>query len=520
MGDGLQNVWNLWWINEALTVLHTSPWFTPYLYHPDGVNLIGHTLNPFNGFVGIALLRVLSLVQAHNALVVFAFVMGGVACFWLCYSVCRVYWAAMIGGAVFTFSQYHFAHADGHMQLISVEWLPVFALLWIALLRRPSLKLALGAAAALLLVILCDYYYFVYSVAFAVLIATWEAVRRRDPVFWVRRSFAPSMLIFLLFSASTSGLQMAALFSLDASDPLLGSHTPDQFSTDLLGAVIPGGHWRFADLTQAFWDVLPGNIQESSVDVGVSIVLLLAFLIFRRAQPLVRQTGPWWLVLVVFWVLSLGPTLRIWGAPHPGVRMPYRELERLVPELAISGVPARMMVMVTLAAGVLVSVAFALLLRGSRPVRVIAGAVLVLMTLEYLPRPIPTVLPVVPDYVSALQRRPDTAGVLDLVSGYYSDRPFGSNTGAGIALYYQVIHQHPMTSGYIARVPTSAWQRLQAIKRSVDAGAFGLLCRDYGLRYLVIAPDAVSVTLAGAQLLDSGPDAELFDLAPGGACLT
>jgi hypothetical protein len=370
----------------------------------------------------------------------------------------------------------------------------------------------------LLLVILCDYYYFVYSVVFAVLIAVWEAARRRDAVFWLRRSHAPALLAFLLFSAATSGLLMAQVFRLDASDPLLGSHEPDQFSTDLLGAVIPGGHWRFADLTRSFWEVLPGNIQESSVDVGICVVLLLAFLILRRSQSLVRHTGPWWLVLGVFWALSLGPTLRIWGVPYPGMRMPYRELQRLVPELALSGVPARMMVMVTLAAGVLVSVAFALLLRGSKPARVAAGVLLVVMALEYLPRPIPTVLPRAPDYVSVLQRRPNGGGVLDLVSGYYSDRPFGSNTGAGIALYYQTIHQHPMAAGYIARVPTSAWERLQDIKRLVDAGAFGVLCRDYGLRYVVIGPDAVPETLSAAQLLDSSSDADLFDLAPGGAC--
>jgi hypothetical protein len=241
----------------------------------------------------------------------------------------------------------------------------------------------------------------------------------------------------------------------------------------------------------------------------------------RRSELLVRQTGPWWLILVVFWAFSLGPILRIWGVPHPGVPMPYRELEKLVPELALSGVPARMMVMVTLAAGVLTSVAFALLLRGSSRARLAAGSLMLVLVLEYVPRPVPSVAPTVPEYVTVLQHLPDQAGLLDVVSGYSSQRPFGSDTGAGIALYYQTLHQHPMASGYIARVPTSAWQRLMTIKSDVDVGAFARLCRDFHLRYLVIAPEDVALaSLFSAQLLVSTPDADLYDLAPNGTCVT
>jgi hypothetical protein len=76
-------------VDRAVSVLHTSPWFTSYLYYPSGVSLVGHTLNPFNGFMAIALLRFLSLVEAHNVIVVFSFVLSGVTGFWLAYQFCR-----------------------------------------------------------------------------------------------------------------------------------------------------------------------------------------------------------------------------------------------------------------------------------------------------------------------------------------------------------------------------------------------------------------------------------------------
>lgn len=511
-GDGLQNVWNLWWMNRALTVLHTSPWYTTYLHYPAGVSLVGHTLNPFNGFVAIALTRFMTLVQAHNTIVLFSFVMGGVGAFWLCLKLCGQYLAALVGGFVFTFSQYHFAHADGHLQLISLEWVPVFVLAWMALLECPSLKLGMMSAMTLLLVLLCDYYYFAYCLALAALIFGWEVVRRRS----LARLIISPMILFLVMAAVTCGPLLWSLLALNARDPLLGAHAPDEFSVDLLGVIIPGGHWRFASLTQGFWDVLPGNIQESSVDLGIAVMALLGFLLVRRSGPAL-----WWLILMVFWSLSLGPVVRVWGVPLERIPTPYRELEKVAPLLALSGVPARMMVMVTLATAVLVSVALRLLFYQSQRARAVASALLVVLALEYLPRALPTTAPPVPMYVSALAAASD-GGVLDLVSGYSAERPFGTDTGAGIALYFQTVHQHPIASGYIARLPTSTWQQLQRITALVDSAAYDALCHDFQLRYLVVAHAGAASLPASADLLvdDVAADAVVYDLARNGACVS
>jgi hypothetical protein len=522
-GDGLQNVWNLWWVNQAIMVLHTSPWFTTYLHYPSGVSLIGHTLNPFNGLVAIPLLRVLTLVQAHNVIVVFSFVMGGVGAFWLCFTFCRQYWSGIVGGALFTFSEYHFAHADGHLQLVSLEWLPVFALLWYRLLRQPSLKLSVGSALVLLLVLLCDYYYFAYSVVFAIVIACCEAWRRREYLFSIRARHARPFLLFVALASLTCGPLVLGLLALNAADPLLGSHESDVFSTDLLAAVIPGGHWRFADLTRPFWEALPGNIQESSVDVGLSVASMLALAVSRRRDSVVREAGAWWLVLIGFWIFSLGPMLRVWGVPLPHVPTPYRELQKVVPALALSGVPARMMVMVTLAAAVLSSVALSRLARESARGRIVAAILVVLMTVEYLPGPIPLTSPTAPGYVAVVQGIGGPGGLLDLVSGYSPDQPFGSTSGTGVAMYYQTLHERPMASGYIARLPSSAWQRLLEIHDLVDQSAFGTLCRSFDLRYLVVvSDDGVRSALVSAPLLfhDAVANADLFDLAPDGRCVS
>ena len=36
-GDGYQNVWNIWWVNKAVTELHCHSWKTSFLHYPHGV---------------------------------------------------------------------------------------------------------------------------------------------------------------------------------------------------------------------------------------------------------------------------------------------------------------------------------------------------------------------------------------------------------------------------------------------------------------------------------------------------
>jgi hypothetical protein len=177
-GDGFQNYWNIWWVRKAILELHQSPYFTTYLHYPHGTTLIAHTLNPFNGLVALVL-PFLTLGQAYNVLVVFGFVAGGCTAFLLCREVTGAYWPSVVGGAIFTFSSYHFAHAQGHMNLVSLEWLPLFILFWRRFVRAPDsatgIKTGILSSLVLFLVLLCDFYYFFYSVVTAVLFYLWVA---------------------------------------------------------------------------------------------------------------------------------------------------------------------------------------------------------------------------------------------------------------------------------------------------------------------------------------------------------
>lgn len=486
-GDGLQNVWNIWWVDQAVRVLHQSPWYTFDLHYPYGVSLLGQTLNPFNGFVGVILLRFLTLVQTFNVIVIFGFVVGGFNAFLLCRHLTRSYWPSLIGGAVFTFSNYHFAHAQGHLQLVSLEWIPLFILLWHLLLERPSIRLGIGTGATLFAVLLCDYYYFTYCVMAGAIMMLWQLSQKRKlSEIWNTR-YARGLAAFTVTVLITCGPLIAALLLLNARDPLTGAHQESEFSLDLASLIIPGGHWRFAGLTKFFWARLPGNINESSVDLGVSVIALLVYTWLNRRRLRGSSLSLWYILAGIFALLSLGPCLHVWGRELP-VPLPYLLLDAVFPPLRLSGTPVRMVVMVFLSASIIVAFGFKLLLTGTRFTRVVAGLCVLAITFEYLPTQIPVTTMHLPAYVTFLAKQPGHGAVLDLVSPPPS------------ALYYQTIYNKPMAFGYVSRLPESVVRKDAKLRAYAKQDNYAVLCHEYHIRYVV------------------QPDKSVLDIAPRGAC--
>lgn len=493
-GDGLQNVWNIWWVNKSVTQLHQLPWHTNYLAWPHGVNLLPQTMNAFNGFLVIPFFYLFhfSLVQAVNTVVIFSFVMSGITMFWLAYYLTRSYQGAIMAGLFFTFSSYHFAHSIGHMQLISTEWIPLFLLAWWRLLDRPSYLVALAGAGSLALVVLCDYYYLFYAIIAAILIGIYRLVvylkekRHKEPNPTIEAStslsftkrFYGTMAVFTLTSAAAILPFVYGLWKLNRQDPLQGSHSPSMFSLDPFSPFIPGEHWYWYQLTEWFWHHLHGFNSETSVFLGISLItILIVAIVARRRLHLPAWLGAWWLILVIFWALALGPRLQTFGSVVlPNVPLLYAWLGKLFPLLAISGMPIRMFVMVTLASAVIAATVIAKL-QLRRPFGIVAMALLSLIFfVDVRPRPMPLTAPFSLAYATVLKQLPISpqAGIVD----------YGAKDGPA-ALLAQTIHERPMAFGYLTRTPISTENKNFNIYAAIEQGRQDELCPTYHLRYMV-----------------------------------
>lgn len=498
-GDGLQNVWNLWWTNRAVHA-GQSPWFTNMLHFPHGTTLVAHTLAPHNGFLAVVLTPFFSLLQIHNGIVVFCFVASGLTAFWLAWYVTRRYVGSLIAGYIFTFSSFHFAHAEGHLNLISCQWIPLFLLAWCVFLDTPSVLGALGAAGALFLVELCDYYYFFFCVLSGALVLAWYAVRTQGWNGVSRRRLVAGFATYTAASLALCGPLAWRLVRLWASDPLEGAHDATLFSMDLLAPLIPGGHWRYAAITRPFWEHLRGSIHETSVHWGLSAIILMAVGWRSRGKAHLPQLSLWGALLLFFSAMALGPQLYAWGQPL-GLPGPFAALERLIPPLRMAGCPVRMCVLVFLCLGILAGAGFARLWAG-RPY--VAFLLLVCLVFEYLPTPIPQTGGQMPAYVARLSALPKNYGMFD------ADHALGYTGG----LYYQTVHEIPMVHGYISRVPQSVTDQDEEINDLARQDRWQDMCELFGIRYLIfrkthvlhgpLANVAPMFAQAGLRFYDAG----------------
>jgi len=468
-GDGLQNVWNIWWINKSVTQLHQLPWYTSFLHAPHGVTLLGQTLNPFNGFVAIGLLKFLSLTQAFNVMIIFSFIMAGLTAFWLCYYFSKSYWASLIGGFIFTFSSYHFAHAIGHMQLVSLEWIPLFILLWWKLLKKPSYWLAAGASVVLLLVLFCDYYYFLYSILTAALIFGYFWWSKQLPPLKKWETLLPLGLFGLLSLIMVAPLPFA-LLRLNSREVLSGSHPARELSTNFLAPFIDGGWWRFSILTGHYWRNVQGTVAESSVYIGMS-VLVVALIGWLRRRVINKDLKFWLILGFFFGILSLGPRLEVGRNSIESIPLPYSLLEKVFPPIKLSGVPVRMMVIVTLCSAVIVALTLASFKISSLKSKILLGVFLLVLFLEMFPSPLPLTSNIHPTYAQ---------GIKNLPAGVIFDNAAPT---APLALYDQTLFDKPMVLGYISRTPQSVTDKDWLIVATVLQSRFNQLCSIYKVRY-------------------------------------
>lgn len=473
MGDGYQNIWNMWWVNKSITELGDLPWYTQYLHFPHGTSLVAQTMNAFNGFVAIPLLTFLKLNQAFNIMVIFSFVMGGVSAFWLAYEFCKKYWSAILGGAIFTFSAYHFAHAIGHMQLVSLEWLPLFLLLWWRFLKNPRYRTAIAAALVLGLVVLCDFYYFFYCVITAgiMFIYLWRTKQTKINRNLIKKSaaFVVSSIVFVV------PLPLALMWQ-NHQDKLLGSHPTEMFGMDVFAPFIYGAFWRFASLTKWYWENTTDAPSESSVHLGLVVVGIVIFSWFIRKKLI--NVWLWYIVLLVFGILSLGLHPMAWGNRANSIPLPYLFLQKIFPPLELSGVPIRMMVMVTLAVAVITAMVVAKIKFNSWWKKALGIVLLLIMIIEYWPARLPITPASYPQYAYFIKQLPEGSEVVN--NAAYS---------APKALYDQTLHEKPMVLGYITRMPKSVEDKSWIITHAILTGQYDRLCRDFGARYYAATPN-------------------------------
>jgi len=382
------------------------------------------------------------------------------------------------------------------MQLISLEWLPFFALYLLRAVTKetrflgrnlvsPAREIAI-AALFLVLVALCDWYYVFYCLVFSAVVAVWVLLARRDRNLTgasLRDGRSLSGLVAIAAIWLLTAVVLSPLLIPMAREALAASYmVPDPaqsrfFSADLLAFITPQGfHPLWGEWARGVSSRFTATISEYTVFAGYTVLALAVVGALARWPGRRGMKGLWVAVALTFFILSLGPALHVGGntALLPGggeLPLPYALLNRL-PFLDIMRSVSRLDAMLMLALGALAAAGVTSVTRwlagtrrsgeAGRPstpfhsaqdaplpptgarrwlTSLVPALALGLVLFEFLPAPYPMSPPDTPAWYQTLAADERPGAVLNLPANW--DRPG--------YLLYQTVHGKPLTVAYISR---------------------------------------------------------------------
>ncbi|MGB3904526.1 MAG: hypothetical protein WBB22_06345, partial [Anaerolineae bacterium] len=461
-GDAVFFQYSYWWPKHALFDLGRNPQIAALIYHPVGGLWIFGTL--FNEVVGAFLQLALSVSQTYTLLWLFTFPATALTTFALAKYVTGSRSAAFLAGTIFAFSTYRYAHGLGHAGLFTTQWLPLYAYVLLRSRDRPSFRNGLFLVVGVLLAGLSEFpYYLVNFIALFLICLLVYGLWTRDP-----RVRNPRFLGSVAVSFSVLGLVLAAAYSnilFARNAEYLRRPGTFWLSADVLGFLLPSQwHPLWGDLYSELGGIgrYGLDLVEHSHYIGYASLGLLALGLRRSAS---RDKNLWRFVVVIAFILALGPALKIGGqivldAPSEGqtslIPLPYWAIMNL-PLINTLRAPSRHVVLMQLGVAVMAAAGWALLeerLRRFTPTRIcilgVLSAMVVFESLFKFPYPI-TRIPVSDVYLQLAQENRG-GGILELPMALTREAPEGQwYLNIFLRMYEATIHRHPIVGGLANR---------------------------------------------------------------------
>ncbi len=532
-GEGAQDLWeklwNIWWVGEALR-RGANPFYTDALFYPQGASLLFHPLNLTSALMALPLRALFGPIAAYNLVVLLSFVLSGYAVFLLARAHGCGHAAALLGGLAYTASAFHFFHTRlSHLELVPMQWLPLYALALDRLLkpdidrrfaavvgRRSSVVGVLLAALALLALVFNSLYVALYAALLTLVWVGWSFIQSlassapishgeeraggRSFSAW-RRNMGASLLRLTAMTLLVLAVVGPTVLLPMAREMRQSSYMVEEIDVSARRAAAPTDV-LLPPAAHPLRALLP--LPSAQTD-GAFLGYLPLLLAIGGALARPRVAARWLALGLLAWALALGPAL------------PFYQWLYALPPLQIARYPDRFLLLALLAVAVLAALgADALLkrlqigddrrsisgsgrrwsvvgpfasLEGMGRWSIAAGLLFILMIIELYPGPTPLTAPFDNPFYHTLAREPGRFTVLEL--------PITRNNSAWLAMYAQTIHGHPILDGALARQPPRVPFRKLMLMRQLERpdtvadiavetqAAHAAALRFFGLRYIL-----------------------------------
>jgi hypothetical protein len=450
--------WGFWFVKQVVDARRWS-FFTDVIFYPRGVDLT----YPMLFGLGLPLVAAAPVVQllgvtlTFNLFLFIAFVVAAYATFLLVRDLTHDNRAAFIAGFIFAFSPFQMARVLGHFGIVtSGMWIPLYVLFFMRAMKHAYVHDLILASLVMTLTFIINPYYALFLVFFTIIYTVYYMISNR----------ADTIKSFLYTRLLPMGC-LAALFSL----PLLWitlTHRGEDFhmyaptshvllwhvlqhSADLLAFFLPSSHHSiWGNLVKpVYYSHFTGNPTEQTVYMGYMVLVLSVIAIVKAPK---EQTRFWLVSAIVFFVLSLGPFLHLYGRDTlelGGISLwfplPYFPL-LFIPVLKAMRGLSRFSIMCMLALAVLAGYGVTHLLKrfeGKAAALGILGLLITIIGLEFAIVPVPLVDARIPRVYEGIAREQSQAGTILDVPLYWSVAKYQ---------HYQTMHQKRLLFGQAPRL--------------------------------------------------------------------
>jgi len=273
--DVWAHLWNLWWVKKSILELHSSPFFTGFLFHPNGADLGLHEMSLANGILALPFS---SIVFAYNILCLTSFALAGFGMYLLARYVIKDSKAAFISGFIYAFAPYHFFEVSlGHLNMMSIQWMPFYALFLIKTVKEKKLISPVLAAIFLLLISLSTWQYALYILLFTLLYLAYLYLNERAVVVDSIKRLSLLLLSYLFLASPALFPAIASVLNHERI-PMSSLQTAMYYSNDAVSVFLPNG------LHPLYGDYMRGLLQNTASgwsnypvsSIGFSVLFLIA----------------------------------------------------------------------------------------------------------------------------------------------------------------------------------------------------------------------------------------------------
>jgi len=308
IGDNLEYVWKLWWIEHAILEKGVSPWFIGDVFFPYGFGLATGAVTPLHTFGGILLTKLVGAIATYNLFVFLSFVFGGFFAYLYVWRLTGSLPGGVLTGIIFAFSPYHYTRAAGQFNVVAVQWIPLYFLSLDIFLENRKQKDAFLTGLVYSLNALSSWYYGAILMVVTPVYAAFKIFR--DPNRKIIKQYLKGAAVFV-------GVSLVLILPFLAPNLAIQQRGESQVPLEMVS------FWSasFVDyltpsMTHFLWGdwvvqkVLPYHFEilEFNLTWGL-IATIFALYGWRFSESIWKKR--WGYMIALAFVLSLGPALKV-----------------------------------------------------------------------------------------------------------------------------------------------------------------------------------------------------------------